>query len=168
MTRTAITTIQRVFINRLLSGGTLPIRPQASPGGRKMAMMQMRVACPGTGEARRRGPVRPRRRRHGAARDHTAGVRTVQTDAQIGPPMLNVAAARAFGTWSGGGTFPRSCHAAHPTIAIPVAPIGWPFAMRPPDVLMPHAPSGRALPSTQYAAPLPAGALPTTSVPIAP
>ena len=32
-----------------------------------------------------------------------AGVSTVQTDAQIGPPMLNVAAARGFFTCSGAG-----------------------------------------------------------------
>lgn len=80
---------------------------------------------------------------------YAAGFSTVHTDAQIGPPMLNVAAARAFFTCSAGGTLPSSCQAAQPTIATPVAPIGWPFAMRPPEVLMPHSPSTLALPSTQ-------------------
>ncbi len=49
---------------------------------------------------------------------------TVHTDAQMGPPMLNVAATRGFGTCSAAGTLPSNCHAAHPTIATPVAPIG--------------------------------------------
>ena len=63
---------------------------------------------------------------------------TVQTEAQIGPPMLNVAAARGLGTCSSAGTLPRSCHATHPTIATPVEPIGCPLAMSPPEVLIPH------------------------------
>ena len=97
-----------------------------------------------------------------------AGVRTVQTEAQIGPPMLKVAAARALLTCSAAGTLPRSCQAHQPIMAMPVAPMGWPLAMSPPEVLMPHSPVGAALPSTQYCAPLPYSALPMTSVPIAP
>ena len=53
-------------------------------------------------------------------------------------------------------------------IATPVAPTGCPLAIKPPEVLMAHSPSGAALPSPQYAAPLPGSALPITSVPIAP
>ena len=37
---------------------------------------------------------------------HQAGFSTVQTEAQIGPPMLKVAAARAFFTCSCFGTLP--------------------------------------------------------------
>ena len=43
----------------------------------------------------------------------------MQTDAQIGPPMLKVAAAFAFFTWRAGGTLPSSCHADQPIIATP-------------------------------------------------
>ena len=72
-------------------------------------------------------------------------MRTVQTEAQIGPPMLNVAAARAPFTCSSFGALPSSCQAHQPIMATPVAPIGWPLAMRPPEVLMPHSPAGRGL-----------------------
>ena len=79
----------------------------------------------------------------------------MHTEAQMGPPMLNVAAARGLFTCSGAGALPSSCHAAQPIIATPVAPTGWPFAMSPPEVLIPHSPPGAALPSSQYCAPLP-------------
>ena len=78
----------------------------------------------------------------------------------MGPPMLNVAATRGFFTCSPAGALPRSCHAHHPSMAIPVAPMGWPLAMSPPEVLMAHSPSTPALPSHQYRAPWPTAALP--------
>ena len=53
----------------------------------------------------------------------------------------------------------RSCHADQPIIAMPVAPIGWPFAISPPDVLIAHSPSTAALPSAQNCAPLPGSRL---------
>ena len=81
------------------------------------------------------------------ARFYAPGFSTVHTDAHTGPPMLNVAAARAFFTWISAGAWPSSCSALQPIIATPVAPIGWPLAISPPDVLMPHTPAGAALPS---------------------
>ncbi len=60
---------------------------------------------------------------------------TVHTEAQTGPPMLNVAACPASRTCSGAGTLRSNCHAAQPIIAIPGRePTGCPFAMRPPEV----------------------------------
>src|SRR5512142_1733246 len=97
-----------------------------------------------------------------------ARLSTVQTDAQIGPPMLNVAAAFGFFTCSSAGALPSSCCADQPIIATPVAPTGWPFAIRPPELLIAHSPPTPALPSTQYRAPWPGAALPITSVPSAP
>src|SRR5512142_3399379 len=85
----------------------------------------------------------------GGARQSVARRRTVQTDAQIGPPMLNVAAAFGFFTCNPAGALPRSCCADHPIIATPVAPIGCPLAMRPPELLIAHSPATFALPSTQ-------------------
>src|SRR5208337_4502327 len=60
---------------------------------------------------------------------------TVHTDAQIGPPMLNVAATLGSFTCNSLGALPNSCCCAQPSMATPVAPTGWPLAMRPPDVL---------------------------------
>src|ERR1019366_3322560 len=100
--------------------------------------------------------------------DYSAARSTVHTLAQMGPPILNVAAARGFGTCKPAGALPSSCSALQPIMAIPVAPMGCPLAMSPPDVLMAHSPPGAALPSTQYWAPLPGSALPITSVPSAP
>src|ERR1035437_945693 len=100
--------------------------------------------------------------------DYSAARSTVHTLAQMGPPILNVAAARGFGTCKPAGALPSSCSALQPIMAIPVAPMGCPLAIRPPDVLMAHSPPGAALPSTQYWAPLPGSALPITSVPSAP
>src|SRR5271165_6847131 len=99
---------------------------------------------------------------------HFARLSTVQTEAHTAPPMLNVAAACGFFTWSSLGTLPSNCCPAHPIMAMPVAPTGCPFAISPPDVLMPHSPSGLALPSTQYLAPSPGCAFPITSAPMAP
>src|ERR1017187_10482898 len=99
---------------------------------------------------------------------YSAARSTVHTLAQMGPPILNVAAARGFGTCKPAGALPSSCSALQPIMAIPVAPMGCPLAMSPPDVLMAHSPPGAALPSTQYWAPLPGSALPITSVPSAP
>src|SRR5271157_1186592 len=96
------------------------------------------------------------------------GFNTVHTEAQMGPPILNVAATLAPFTCNGGGTLPSNCHEHHPSIATPVAPMGWPFAISPPEVLMPHSPSTAAFPSTQYCAPFPYSAFPRTSVPSAP
>src|ERR1035438_8692195 len=93
---------------------------------------------------------------------------TVHTLAQMGPPILNVAAARGFRTCTSTGARPSSWSALQPIMAIPVAPMGCPLAISPPEVLMAHSPSGAALPSTQYWAPLPGSALPITSVPSAP
>src|SRR5208282_109306 len=93
---------------------------------------------------------------------------TVQTEAQIGPPMLNVAACFGFFTCNSCGALPSNCCALQPTMATPVAPMGCPFAIKPPEVLMAHSPSTLAFPSTQYFAPWPTSALPMTSVPIAP
>src|SRR5437763_337701 len=75
-----------------------------------------------------------------------AAFSTVHTLAQIGPPMLNVAARPGLFTCTSAGARPSNCSALQPIIAMPVAPIGWPFAISPPDVLMPHSPSGAALP----------------------
>src|SRR5260370_40676538 len=93
---------------------------------------------------------------------------TVQTLAQMGPPILNVAAVRGFCTCKPAGALPSSWSALQPIMAIPVAPIGCPLAISPPDVLMAHSPPGAALPSTQYRAPSPGAALPLTSVPTPP
>src|ERR1039457_947459 len=99
---------------------------------------------------------------------YSAARSTVHTLAQMGPPILNVAAARGFFTCKPAGAWPSSCSALQPIMAIPVAPMGCPLAISPPDVLMAHSPPGAALPSTQYWAPLPGSALPITSVPSAP
>ena len=73
----------------------------------------------------------------------------MQTLAQMGPPMLKVAASLGSFTCSSAGALPSNCCADHPIMAMPVAPMGWPFAIRPPEVLMAHSPEGAALPSTQ-------------------
>ena len=63
--------------------------------------------------------------------------------------MLKVAASLGSGTWSSAGALPCSCHADQPIMARPVAPTGWPLAISPPEVLMPHSPVASALPSAQ-------------------
>src|SRR5271169_3780726 len=81
---------------------------------------------------------------------YDAALSTVHTDAQMGPPMLKVAAARGFLTCNSCGALPSSCCADQPSMATPVAPMGCPLAIRPPEVLMAHSPSTAALPSAQY------------------
>ena len=49
---------------------------------------------------------------------------TVHTEAQIGPPMLNVAASLGSLTCNSAGACPFNCSADQPIMAIPVAPIG--------------------------------------------
>ena len=56
--------------------------------------------------------------------DDYAGFKTVQTEAQMGPPMLKVAATLGFLTCNSGGTLPSNCHADQPSMAMPVAPTG--------------------------------------------
>ena len=63
--------------------------------------------------------------------------------------MLKVAAARGAFTCSSAGALPSSCQAHQPIIAMPVAPIGWPLAISPPELLIAHSPPGAAFPSTQ-------------------
>src|ERR1035437_11160094 len=81
---------------------------------------------------------------------YSAARSTVHTLAQMGPPILKVAAARGFGACKPAGALPSSWSALQPIMAMPVAPMGCPLAISPPDVLMAHSPSGAALPSTQY------------------
>src|ERR1039457_3722274 len=87
---------------------------------------------------------------------------TVHTEAQAVPPTLNVAATFAFFFCKPCEARPISWVKQVASMAMPVAPTGWPLAINPPERLMPHSPSGPALPSTQYLAPSPGLALPIT------
>src|SRR5271157_540557 len=81
--------------------------------------------------------------------DYDGFLSTVQTEAQSAPPTLKVAVTLGSFLWISFGAVPFNCQKQEPSIATPVAPTGWPFAISPPDILMAQSPSTLALPSIQ-------------------
>src|SRR5690242_7446151 len=95
--------------------------------------------------------------------DYTrSGSRMLTKLATAAPPMLNTPASAAPGTWIP-PAFPVTCIAARTCIDTPVAPIGCPFDLSPPEGLIGSLPSFSVQPSRIARAPSPFGVNPIAS-----
>src|SRR5262249_3891445 len=90
------------------------------------------------------------------------GSRMLTKLATAAPPMLKTPASAAPGTCMP-PALPVTCIAASTCIDTPVAPIGWPFDLRPPEGLIGSLPSFSVQPSRIARAPSPLGVKPIAS-----
>ena len=141
---------------RQCAGGSLDTRGELRP-------------CPGLVAPDKRRPVgKPPRRLRTAVREvrcvgiSARGLQNRHVVATAAPPMLNTPARSALGNCMPPAS-PISCFAVITCMDTPVAPSGWPFALRPPDGSTGSRPSFAVHPSSTARAPWPGAVSPIAS-----
>src|SRR5581483_7919069 len=103
-------------------------------------------------------------RRGGRRRAHRASrPKRLTSTVAVLPPSVWVSPTRAPATWRGPAS-PRSCVAISAICAAPVAPIGWPLALSPPEVFTGIRPPRLVSPFSAAGPPVPGSKSPRPSV----